>query len=367
MSRSLHDLTFDELEALVTGWGEPKFRAQQIWEWLYRQAAGSIDDMGNLPASLRERLAESHAASGLSVDVDLLSEDGWTRKVLFRLPDGKAIETVLMGYDERRTVCVSSQAGCAMGCPFCATGQGGLERNLTAGEIVEQVLFFERALRHAHAGDGKDQPAHHVTNLVLMGMGEPFANYGECMKAMRRLNDPRGWNFGARRMTVSTVGLVPAIDKFTRDGGQINLAVSIHAATDELRNELVPLNRRYPLDELVAACRRYVDATNRRLSFEWALIDGVNDMVEQAEALGRLARRLPRKLIHVNLIPLNDTGGYAGTASRRERIDAFRTALDGHGIANTLRVRRGIDIHAGCGQLRHAEKGHRATLTVRSE
>jgi len=369
------DLTFDELQNRIAAWGEPAFRAQQIWEWLYRRLADSFDAMTDLPRSLQERLAAEFQFAPLAPRIDLLSKDGWTRKVLFVLPDGKEIETVLMGYHTRRTACISTQAGCAMACPFCATGQGGLQRNLTAGEIVEQVLFFERQLRKdegrgmrdkgrttrrpntsAHRSTTRlpDYPTNRLTNVVFMGMGEPFANYNATLEALRRLGDPAGWGFGARRMTVSTVGIVPGIERFARDGGQVNLAVSIHAATDDLRDRLVPINKRYPLRELMTACRSYVEATRRRLSFEWALIDGVNDTIEQAQALARLAQQMPKPLVHVNLIPLNPTRGYAGAASRRERIAAFRAELDRRGVPNTLRVRRGIDIDAGCGQLRQS-------------
>jgi len=357
IASSVYDLNFDELHTLVTGWGEPAFRARQIWEWLYHRLADSFEDMSNLPRSLRDRLAAEFAATRPTPRLDRLSSDGWTRKILFALPDGEEVETVLMGYDKRRTACISTQAGCGMACPFCATGQGGLRRNLSVGEIVEQVLFFERELRKAEArqtAGSSDYETKRLTNIVFMGMGEPFANYDATIDALRRLSDPAGWNFGARRMTVSTVGLIPGIEKFTRDGGQVNLAVSIHAATDELRDQLVPINRRYPLRDLIAACRAYVETTHRRLSFEWALIDGVNDTVEQAQALGRLAGQLPRHLVHVNLIPLNPTRGYAGAASRRERIATFRAELDRYKITNTLRVRRGVDIDAGCGQLRQA-------------
>jgi 23S rRNA (adenine2503-C2)-methyltransferase len=399
------DLSYEELQNLIAGWGEPAFRARQVWEWMYRRLAASYEVMTNLPRPLRERLAADYPIRRLTPRIDLLSTDGWTRKILFDLPDGKQIEAVLMGYDKRRTACISTQAGCGMGCPFCATGQGGLQRNLSSGEIVEQVLYFERQLRSKDEGgrmkdeegrrtkgEGRtnyptiqpatqltnllthqptnqltDQPTpslpNHpttrlpddsttrLTNIVLMGMGEPFANYDATIDALHRFIDPSGWNFGARRITVSTVGLIPGIERFTRDGGQVNLAVSIHAATDSLRDQLVPINKRYPLHDLIEACRGYVNTTRRRLSFEWALIDHVNDTVEQAQALARLAGQLPKGLVHVNLIPLNPTRGYAGSASRRERIAAFRAELDRHAILNTLRVRRGIDIHAGCGQL----------------
>jgi 23S rRNA (adenine2503-C2)-methyltransferase len=270
-----------------------------------------------------------------------------------------------MDYERRRTTCISTQAGCAMDCSFCATGQGGFQRNLTSGEIVEQVLHLARELK-SEVGSQKSEvrnresglrpltsdlrpSASDLTNVVLMGMGEPFANYGQVMAAVRRLNDPLGFNLGARRMTVSTVGLVPGIKKLAAEDIQINLAVSLHAATDDLRDRLVPINRHYPLDVLLRAVREYIERTHRRVSFEWALIEGVNDTPEQARALARLVKGM---LCHVNLIPLNPTSDYAGAAPTRDRIAAFRAVLDSAGIPSTLRLRRGIDIQAGCGQLR---------------
>jgi 23S rRNA (adenine2503-C2)-methyltransferase len=276
----------------------------------------------------------------LTPKFDLHSRDGWTHKVLFSLPGNTELETVLMRYPERNTVCVSSQAGCAMNCSFCATGQAGFQRNLTAGEIVEQILFFARRLT---------REGQRLTNLVFMGMGEPLANYPAIREAIARLTDPEGFNFGDRRITISTVGLVPGIEKFTAERSQVNLAVSLHAATDELRSQLMPINKRYPLDILLEACRAYTETTHRRLSFEWAMISGVNDTPEQAHAL---AERIRGMLCHVNFIPLNPTPGYEGRASSEERIRAFRTVLDRYGIPNSVRERRGIDINAGCGQLR---------------
>ncbi|HSD84508.1 MAG TPA: 23S rRNA (adenine(2503)-C(2))-methyltransferase RlmN [Anaerolineae bacterium] len=349
LTRSLYDLKFDEIQSLLREWGEPIFRAKQIWEWLYVQLAASYDAMTNLPKPLRDRLSAAYLLGRLTPQIDLLSSDGWTRKILFALLDGARIETVLMEYDTRNTVCVSTQAGCAMGCTFCATGQGGFQRNLSSGEIVEQVLFFEQALRHA----SRQPPAasHQLTNIVLMGMGEPFANYTALLDALNRLSDPRGYNFGARRMTVSTVGLVAMIERFTQERSQVNLAVSLHAATNELRSSMLPINQRYPLEVLIPACRAYTEITRRRLSFEWAMIEGVNDTPAQARALVQLIKGM---LCHVNLIPLNPTQGYQGAASTRERIVTFRAILDEAHIANSLRVRRGIDIHAGCGQLQQA-------------
>jgi 23S rRNA (adenine2503-C2)-methyltransferase len=370
---SLYDLSFDQLQVHLADWGEPAFRTRQIWEWLYVRLVDHYDAMTNLPKALRVRLAAAWRVGRLTPRIDAQSSDGWTRKLLFTLPDGAQIETVLMDYDTRETVCVSTQAGCAMGCTFCATGQGGFQRNLTSGEMVEQVLFFERELRKMQDAGCKMQDAapnqqhlhraaaqravqvseiknHRLTNLVFMGMGEPFANYAALLDALHRLNDPTGYNFGARRITVSTVGLAPLIERFAQEQSQVNLAVSLHAATNQLRSSLLPVNKRYPLEVLLAACRAYTVATQRRISFEWALIEGVNDTPEQAQALARLMRGL---LCHVNLIPLNPTQGYAGSASARRRIAAFRAVLDAARIPNSLRTRRGIDIHAGCGQLRY--------------
>lgn len=344
---SIFDLSRPALTDLLAEWGEPAYRAGQVWDWLHIRLAGSPAEMKNLPKPLREQLAGRLSFNSLTPIADLRSaeRDGATRKLLFRLPDGRQIETVLMRYAKRRTACISTQAGCAMGCVFCATGQMGFDRNLSAGEIVEQVFWLARELRR----EGEK-----LTNVVVMGMGEPFHNYEATMESVDRLCDPEGFNFGARRFTVSTVGLVPAIERFAAERRQVNLAVSLHAATDDLRSQLLPINKRYPLPVLIAACRRYVETTRRRLSFEWALIQGVNDTPEQARALGQLIATL-RPLAHVNAIPLNPTDDYSGAATTRERAAAFKFILAEIGIPCTIRVRRGIDIHAGCGQLRKRE------------
>lgn len=357
---ALYDLTFDELQALLIFWGEPAYRARQLWAWLYKRLPASFDEMTDLPARLRQRLAAETVLHRLRVVAEQESSDKGTRKLLLELPDSQRIESVLMSYERRRTACISTQAGCGMGCVFCATGQMGLLRNLTSGEIIEQALFIERELRQnkgRRSGEGTERG---LTNIVLMGMGEPLANYGPTLAALRRLIDPTGFNFGQRRITLSTVGLVPAIERFSREGLQVGLAVSLHAATDELRNELVPINRRYPLAQLMAACRNYVARTGRRITFEWALIRDVNDTPEQARALVRLISGL---LCHVNVIPLNPTRGYAGAPSTHEHVAAFREILERAGIPCTVRVRRGIDIQAGCGQLRtEVEARSQATL-----
>jgi 23S rRNA (adenine2503-C2)-methyltransferase len=354
---SLYDLTREQLAHQFVEWGEPAFRARQIWRWLYQQLVADIDEMTDLPRALRARLKEAYVLGRLSVVREQRSSDGWTRKWLFRLADGSEVETVLMEYDGlRRTACVSSQAGCAMRCAFCATGQMGFLRNLRAGEIVEQVIWVARALRRGQEADDAPQ---RLSNVVLMGMGEPFANYDAVMAAIARLTEPAEvgeFGLGARKITLSTVGLVPGIRRFAEAGYQVNLAVSLHAATDDLRNQLVPVNRRYPLAELIKATRDYIMRTHRRVSYEWAMIDGVNDSREQAKALIAVVRETNPKpevnLVHVNLIPLNPTEGYAGQAARRERLLAFRALLAQANIPVTVRARRGIDIAAGCGQLR---------------
>ena len=337
---SLLDLTKEELQKLISAWGEPRYRADQIWSWLYQRYAAGPEEMTNLPQALRVRLAEESVVDPLRPLVTMDSSDGETRKTLFGLPDGPQVEAVLMGYQKRRTLCISTQAGCAMGCPFCATGQGGFACNLSVGEIVAQVLFYARLLA---AQDER------VTNIVFMGMGEPLANYAATWGAIRRLNDPAAFGLGARAMTLSTVGVVPGIRRVIHEPEQVGLAVSLHAPTDELRNELVPINRRYPLGVLMGVCRDYVEVTRRRISFEYALMDGVNDSDEQARQLAGL---LGDKLTHVNLIPLNPTQDSPYGGSPPARVRAFQAVLESRGIPTTVRMRRGIDIQAGCGQLR---------------
>lgn len=337
---NLYDLQADELAALLTQWGLPAFRARQVWDWLYHHYAADFESMTNLPGPLREQLTAEATLSIGEIALSQQSADGQTRKVLFHLPDGQFIETVLMRYEKRRTLCISTQAGCAMGCVFCATGQMGFMRNLTVAEIVGQVIYFAREL----AAEGE-----HVTNIVMMGMGEPLHNYKNTLTALDRLTDPAGFNLGARKITISTVGLVPAIRRFADEQRQTPLAVSLHAATDEERSRLMPVNRRWPIAELMDACRYYIEKTGRRMTFEWALISGENDTEEQAHKLGELLRGM---LCHVNLIPLNPTAGYGGVPSSPERVARFQEVLETYGVSSTVRVRRGIDIQAGCGQLR---------------
>ena len=340
----IYDLDYDALEEILTVWGEPAYRARQVWQGLYQKFWHDPLNFTNLPGKLRQRLSAEFRFSNLSPLSILQSSDGETRKTLFQLPDQRAIEVVLMRYSQRRTLCISTQAGCAMGCVFCATGQMGFLRNLTSGEIVEQVLYYARQLQAS---------GEHVTNVVVMGMGEPFHNYDATMNAIDRLNQPDGFNFGARRFTISTVGLVPAIRRFSEEKRQVNLAVSLHAADDELRSSLLPINRKYPLDVLLQACRDYVENTHRRITFEWALIHDVNDSLEQARAL---CQRLEGLLCHVNVIPLNPTKRFTGQAATQQQARLFKSELENHGIPWTIRVRRGIDIQAGCGQLAIQQK-----------
>ncbi|MFL7892737.1 MAG: 23S rRNA (adenine(2503)-C(2))-methyltransferase RlmN [Anaerolineales bacterium] len=336
---NFYDIEHEDLEQEFVLWGEPRYRATQVWDGVYRQLKTNFEDISNIPRDLRSRLSAKYSLQNLIAEVNLDSSDQQTSKTLFRMGDGNAIETVLMRYKNRRTLCISSQSGCALGCVFCATGQMGLKRNLSSGEIVEQVMVFERSLHQEDSG---------LTNIVVMGMGEPFHNYERTLEAIDRLNHPAGLNIGARRFTVSTVGLVPQIRRFSMEKRQVNLAVSLHAADDELRNSILPINKKYPLSDLFDACQDYVEQTRRRITFEWALIEGVNDSQDQAAKLTGLIGGM---LSHVNLIPLNPTGGYQGIGSSQQKAQQFKTYLEHNGIPCTIRVRRGIDIHAGCGQL----------------
>ncbi len=333
------DLSLPELTALLQTWEEPAYRARQIWHNVYVNFV--LDPMGmtDLPLELRHRLTESFQFSSMDTRAITESIDRQTQKILLSLADGEAVEAVLMHYHQRRTACISTQVGCAMGCVFCATGQMGFVRNLTVGEIVEQVIFIAHRLQN----EGE-----RLTNIVVMGMGEPFHNYASLMQAIDRLSDADGFRFGARRITISTIGIIPMIEKFTKERRQIHLAVSLHAATNALRDTLLPVNRRYPLEPLISACRAYVAFTGRRITFEWALIQDVNDTLEQAKALVSLVSGLN---CHVNLIPLNPTTNYLAEPSLPDRVKLFADVLTSNGFACSTRIRRGVDIHAGCGQL----------------
>jgi len=325
----------DDLGELLAG--EPRYRLEQVWHGLYEQLAAP-DEMTNVPQGLRDRLAAA-LPTALELVTTSVSDGQDTVKFLWSVAGDAQVETVLMLYPQRATVCVSSQAGCAMGCGFCATGQAGFQRHLTAGEIVEQVV---RAARWARDRQRR------VSNVVFMGMGEPLANEPAVWAAVRRLHGDLG--LSARHLTISTVGVVPGIRRLAERDLPVTLAVSLHAASDTLRDELVPINRRYPIDELVAAAQRFVDVNHRRLSFEWAMIDGVNDRASDAVELAALCRRL-RPAAHVNLIPLNPTPGWPTTGSPAATVAAFRDRLGALGVNATVRRNRGTDIDAACGQL----------------
>jgi len=355
----LLSLTLPQLQQWFVERGEPPFRGKQLYSWLYQRLVTDFSAMTNLPQSLRSQLAQEASIGPMVVRSEQHSKDDRTRKILLELDDGRLIESVLMLYPPigessvRATVCVSTQAGCAFGCTFCATGQMGFDRHLTAGEIVVQVLFFARELRDAPwsaKGLPGSAPIDHITNIVLMGMGEPLHNYDNVLQALRILNSPDGFNLGARHMTVSTVGLVPAIRKLSQEPLQVNLAISLHAPTDELRGQTMPINKKYPLEELLAACKDYIAATGRQVTFEYVLLAGVNDTAEYAHLLSELLVPL-KQFAHVNCIPVNATSADYKSPSG-ESIRAFRNILFEHGVSNSVRAERGDDIAAACGQLR---------------
>ncbi len=353
MSRTVYDLSIEQLTEHLVAWGEPSFRAKQVWTQLWRRAA-TYEQMSDISPDLRRRLA-SDLPLGVEVLNERTADRGATRKALLRLGGEHVIETVLMGYRDRVTVCISAQVGCAMDCGFCATGQMGLLANLTAGEIAAQVVWAKREAERLPASTPR-----RLTNVVLMGMGEPLANFERVSGAIALLTDAGGMKLGARHITVSTIGLVPGINKLTERHPQVGLAVSLHAATDELRDELVPINAKYPLAKLEAAMSAWRKRTGRRLSIEWAMIDATNDSDEQAGLLAALAYRLGA---HVNLIPLNPTPGWPTRPSPPERIKQFVRVLKAGGVNVTVRDTRGSDIDAACGQLRleHDAKADGAT------
>jgi 23S rRNA (adenine2503-C2)-methyltransferase len=336
----LSGMTYDDTKSLVLSLGEPEYRVKQLRNWIYHGLVFSFDEMSNLPLVFRHKLEEVSCLHSLEMKHLQTGQDG-TVKALFALADGETIESVLMSYMRGNTVCVSTQAGCAIGCPFCATGQQGFRRNLTSGEIIDQVLYFARYL--------KDKGNGNISNVVFMGMGEPLANYEPLWQAIRILNASDSFGLGARNMTVSTCGLVPPIERMAKEKLQVGLAVSLHAAEDTLRNWLVPVNKKYPLKALIAACKEYFNASGRRVSFEYILFKDINDSIEQARALARLLQGIN---CHVNLIASNSTADKSFQPPSPRDVIAFEKELNRLNINVTLRQPRGQDIDAGCGQLR---------------
>ncbi len=355
--RHLADLSPEERREAVAGLGHPGFRAKQLSTHYFERLVDDPEEMTDLPKAVRTDLVTDLLPTLLTPIVQRVADDGQTMKYAWRLHDGAIVESVLMRYPKRVTICISSQAGCGMNCPFCATGQAGLTRNMSAAEIVEQVVWAARALRRGElaGGDGdadRESPLR-VSNVVFMGMGEALANYKASIGAIRRLTDPApdGLGLSARGITMSTVGLVPGMDKLTAEGIPVTLALSLHAPDDELRNELVPINTRWSVDEALDAAHRYFEATGRRVSIEYALIRDINDQGWRADLLGEKLRARGAGWVHVNPIPLNPTPGSKWTASRPGVEQNFVERLRSHGIPTTIRDTRGQDIDGACGQL----------------
>jgi 23S rRNA (adenine2503-C2)-methyltransferase len=333
--QDIRDLSFEELRTALAGENEPAYRAEQVFAWLYQKRASSFAEFTDLPRALRDRLAERFFLRPLEAVEVRNSADG-TSKTLFRLADGRLIETVFIPSGARRTICLSTQAGCKFACAFCASGLRGFHRQLTPAEILGQVLHLRKFLDVD------------LTNLVFMGMGEPLDNMDNVEHVLRVLNDPRGFRFAARRITVSTCGIVPGIERFAKIDLQVNLSVSLHAADDETRSRLMPVNRRYPLSELISACEVYLGGGGRKITFEYVLLKGINDRPADAERLARFARRLRAK---VNLIAFSPIAGLPFERSERVSVDAFIRRLKNKGVGATLRSSKGSDIRAACGQL----------------
>lgn len=347
--KGFYDYSLEDLTEHLQTLGAPGFRAKQLYNWAYENYVTSYDEMTNIPTKLQEQMAESLPFATMKLVDQKVTDNGDTYKLLYETFDGQVVETVLMLYSERATVCVSCQVGCAVGCAFCATGLGGLTRSLTAGEIVQQTIDAARQAKKL----GRT-----LTNLVMMGMGEPLQNYVETMKFINIIHDPRGLNFGARRITISTSGIVPRIDALADEPLQLNLAVSLHAPNNELRGRLVPINGRWPVEDLLAACDRYIAKTGRRISFEYALMNGINNSDEIAHELGALLRG---RLCHVNVIPFNPVEVLDFERPTVETIDRFAEIVSSHGVPTTVRYSRGVEIDAACGQLRARYEATRGT------
>lgn len=336
IKKNLRDFTENELSELMKSMQQPAFRGRQIFKWLYTDIE-DFDDMTDVPKSLREMLRGNYTVGGLKIEQKFISHIDETRRYLLKLDDGNFIESVLMKYHHGYTVCVSSQVGCAMGCAFCASTRNGKVRNLTAGEISGQLLAIRK------------DTGERISNIVLMGMGEPLDNFDNVLKFMENVNNPQGLNIGYRHISLSTCGLVDRIKELADKKLQITLSISLHATNDEKRSEIMPINRKYNIKALLDACRYYIDKTNRRISFEYTLISGVNDTENEARALLKLVSGM---LCHINLIPVNEVKETGFKASNRQSVEKFRRILEDGGISATVRREMGADIRAACGQLR---------------
>ena len=334
--KNIKDYSLDELKEELKEIGEKPFRAEQIYKWIYENRVSSFDEMTNLSLELREKLKQDYEIKEFKIITKQVSSDG-TKKYLFDLLDGNAIETVLMEYHHGYSICVSSQVGCKMGCKFCASTGIPFIRNLTSGEIIEQIMAVER------------DTGVRISNIVFMGIGEPLDNYDNVVKAIRNINNPKGLNIGARHISISTSGLVPKIYKLAEENIQCTLSISLHATTDEQRSKMMPVNNSYNIEELLKACKDYIEKTHRRISFEYALAKENNDNLEDAKRLVKLLKGI---LCHVNLIPINKIENGEFTKSSNENIMKFRDYLNEHGIVATIRRELGSDIDAACGQLR---------------
>jgi 23S rRNA (adenine2503-C2)-methyltransferase len=361
-------LTKEELREYLNTLNLPGYRADQIYGWIYQKQARTWEEMTNLPQDIRQKFKAQNLSLGCLEAVAQSEADDGTIKYLFELPDGQRVESVYIPEPDRRTVCLSTQAGCGMGCAFCATGQSGFIRNLTTAEMVDQVLSISRAHAHARVNASasvlkSSSDRRPIDNLVIMGQGEPFANYEPVMKAIRIFNDPEALGIGARHITVSTCGLVPGILKLSEESLQVNLAISLHSADDELRNRLMPINRKYPLRQLWEACRVYSDKTGRRITFEYAMIDGINDRDSDLEKLVKvMTGTLTRVPCHVNLIPLNPIPKSGFKSSNPWRVKEFSNRLNQAHIETTIRKERGRSLAAACGQL-SARAGRKGELS----
>ncbi|MBN2260541.1 MAG: 23S rRNA (adenine(2503)-C(2))-methyltransferase RlmN [Clostridiales bacterium] len=335
---SIRELSIKELEKIIINLNEKKFRAKQIFQWIHQKGAEEFDEMTNLPNTLINKLKENYILRNMTVERISESDNDGTKKLLFKLSDDEVVETVVMQYKYGNSVCISTQVGCRMGCKFCASTIGGLKRNITVGEMLGQVYESNKYLQK------------NINHIVLMGSGEPLENLDEVIKFLKMINDPQGYYLSLRNITISTCGLVPQIRKLADENFQITLAISLHGARNETRNKLMPINRKYPIEELMKAVDYYIETTNRRITFEYAMIKDLNDSDEEANVLAKL---LKGKLVHVNLIPINKVEENDFYPSDEKQIYKFKNILEKSGINVTIRRELGSDINAACGQLRN--------------